>query len=157
MMEKNDIAKAVNEAKMVLYSEEEDNFDKMVNLFEKGGLKLYPDNMAQVVLATFEKMESDDNMSNEELAAVGMAIVAMVTSDLHEMQVIEGLNSDIVQVAMQNTIAKWMEANEDRSGFEDGIKKMSEDMKMRKQQGGGQEQQQQMGTQAPTGGMLGAV
>jgi hypothetical protein len=106
----------------MLYGE---SFEALVDYMQKSGAKGFPDASVQTVLEVLKKIdEMQGGIDPKTKLAVGMALLAMLASDMAEGGVIEGLDQDMVKVSIQNFMAKFMEANPDSGMFEDAVTEM---------------------------------
>jgi hypothetical protein len=123
----------IDQAKELLYGE---NFENMINVFQKAGKEGFPEAMATVVNGTLDRLEQENGeMAPQILIMTGYGITAMLASDMTNAEVVPDLDKDIVQVALAAVTGKWMEQHEDRA---DVPRAMEDIQKMgQKQKGSG--------------------
>lgn len=103
-------------AKGLLYG---DNFESMINVFQTAGLDGFPQAMATVVIGTLERLEGDFGEQDPRvLLAVAVGLVAMLSTDLVEGKVLDGLDGNKVQIAIQAIVGQWMKNHPDRADVE---------------------------------------
>jgi len=105
--------KAVN----IAYSEE--NFQKMVDMFREGGAEGFPKTTGVAVLGVLDNLEGQDQLSDDTIAEVGGAMFEMITEDMIEGGVVQGIDKSHIGAALQETIAMWAKKNPERFNNEE--------------------------------------
>jgi len=123
----------VDQAKGLLYGE---NFESMIKVFEQGGRQGFAEGMATVIVGTLDRLEKENGELDEQtLLYVGLAILAMLSTDLSQGGIIEDLTSDDVQVAAGMVWMKWMESHEDRANMGGALAAMQKQAMQQKREG----------------------
>lgn len=102
----------LDEATQIAYSEE--MFPKIVEMFEKGGAEGFPKAMSVSLLGVMQKLSSDQELSDEVMAEVGVKMFEMLTEDIITSGKVEGVTPEIITSAIQESIKLWGQANPER-------------------------------------------
>lgn len=153
-MNEEQLKDLLDQAKAILYGE---NFEQMMNLFKKNGRPGFADAMAIVVVGVLDRLEQDNGeLDPQILLIVAFGMVGIIATDVQRTGLVPDIETDDVQLALGNVVAKWMNAHEGRAGMEQGIKSLQKEAMARRGQGQSPEQgllAQQAANSGFTGGM----
>ena len=96
------------------YSEE--NFPKMVAMFEQGGPEGFPQAMGVAVLGVQQNLEAtaQEPINDDILAEVGVKIFEAIAEDMISGGVVQGIDEKIITDALTQAIDMWAKKNPDR-------------------------------------------
>jgi hypothetical protein len=120
--DKEQVGQYIDKAKGMLYG---DNFENMIALFKQQGTDGFPEAMGTIVVGVLDKLEEESGeMSNETIVPVGLGLVAILSTDIAEMGVVEDLSADLVQMAIGVVIKEWMTKHEERADLPGAAKQL---------------------------------
>jgi len=108
----DEAAPVLEQAVNMAYSEE--NFPKMVKMFQESGTEGFPQAMALAVSGVMDRVEKDGQLPEQLLAEVGGSLFEMIAEDMIEGAQIQGVTSEVLMQAMGQTLNMWAENNPDR-------------------------------------------
>ena len=107
----------IREGVKLLYS---DRYDKMMKMFHANGAERYPISMATAVNTVITDLEKKRGpMSPETAAVVGMQLFKMLSEDIVGSEEIPGLNEQILQQSLNETLTMYAQTHPDTVTVED--------------------------------------